>query len=226
MSNLQSLKQVFVVDGKQFETRAEAQEYIRRPQILAAMTIVTGGDKTLAEWLVDNQDDVEGAFDTGTIRRVTNAERRKLAIACEAVKAAYEAGNTNLKFLAENADDLLETFRYPSVKRMTEEEKVVAARNSLVALAGREDLADWCVENKAQILAAFQAGKEKREVSDAAAAGLAAYRQKMANRKEQLDAVKDDEEATAALKAKFKEEDAAERKAKAAAKAAEKAAKE
>jgi hypothetical protein len=86
--------------------------------------------------------------------------------------------------VVDNSEAVLDSFRWPSVKRMTDDEKAVAARNSLTALSeGNEDLANWIVANKDAVLEAFKAGIEKREVSPKASEALAAYRAKMAAEK-------------------------------------------
>jgi hypothetical protein len=176
------LKPVYVVDGKQFDTKTEATNYIRRPKILAALMAATKNNTELSNWLLDNQESVEIAFEVGTIRRVTKVETNKLTKALEALKAIE--GNPKIAFLQENAGAILDSFRWPSVKRMDEAEKATAARNSLVASSeGNIDLAEWILANKDTVLAAYQAGVEKREVNAKAAEGLAAYRQKKAEEK-------------------------------------------
>lgn len=177
------LRQVFTTpDGKTFDTKAEALNYLRRPKIREALTKVTGANKELTDWLVDNQETVEMAFETGTIRRVTKVEHNKLAKALDALKDI--TGNSKIVFLQENAGAILDSFRWPSVKRMDDAEKTVAARNSLVAASeGNEDLAKWIIDHKDAVLAAYEAGKEKREVNPKAQEALAAYRAKKAAEK-------------------------------------------
>jgi len=175
--NMTELKQVFMIDGKAFETRKEAMDYLRLPKITEALLKVTSGNKDLTEWLVAHQEAVETAFDTGTIRRVTKSEQKKLDKALDALK---EVGDSRLAFLVENAEAISDSFRWPSVKRMDDAEKATAARNSLVAIAEREDVADWILANKEAVLAAYEAGVEKRAVSPKATEALAAYRAKMA----------------------------------------------
>lgn len=177
------LMQKFVLpSGEQFDTKAEAQAFLRKPKILAALVIVTGNNKDLADWLLENQDTVEGAFESGTIKRVTKAEAKKLGKAVDALKLVEN--QPDLKFLIENAEAVRESFRWPSVKRMTEEEKALAARNTLLAATdGNEELVTWTLGQKDQILAAYQAGVEKRAVNPKATEALAAYRAKQAEEK-------------------------------------------
>lgn len=182
MSNVQ-IQQAFVVDGKIFASKEEAQVYIRRPKILAALNTVTGGNEELNDWLFDNSEKVEMAFETGTIRRVSKQEAKKLAEALEHI-AVTLADDKKAAFVIEHAGAIKDSFRWPSVKRMSEEEKATAARNTLVvASEGNEELAAWIIENKTAILEAFQAGVEKRQVNPAAAEALAAYRAKKAAEK-------------------------------------------
>jgi len=177
------LRQVFTTpDGKTFDTKAEALNYLRKPKIKEAMSKVTGGNAELTDWLVEHQESVEMAFETGTIRRVTKSEHNKLAKALEALKEIQ--GNTKIAFLQENTGAILDSFRWPSVKRMDDAEKSTAARNSLVAASeGNEELADWVIANKDAILVAYEAGVEKRQVNPKAAEALAAYRAKKAAEK-------------------------------------------
>jgi len=176
------LKQVFTTpDGKHFDTKAEAMNYLRKPKIMEAMKKVTGGNAELADWLVNHQESVEMAFESGTIKRVTKSEHNKLAKALEAI---VEAGNSKFAFVADNKGAILDSFRWPSVKRMSDEEKSAAARNTLVAASeGNEELAGWVLANKDAILEAYTAGIEKKQVNPKAAEALAAYRAKKAAEK-------------------------------------------
>ena len=181
MSNVQ-IQQVFQApDGTVFTDKKEAQDYIRRPKIAAALSALTDGNTDLVEWLINHQDDVEMAFEAGTIKRVTKQEAKKLAAALEAIK---EAGNPKFAFVADNVAAIVESFRWPSVKRMSEEEKATAARNTLLAYSdGNEELADWILANKDAVLTSFDAGIEKRAVNPAAAEALKAYREQRAAEK-------------------------------------------
>jgi len=168
------IAQVFSVNGINFATKAEAQNYIRRPKIIEALTKLTGkGHDETVNWLVDNQEQVESSFEAGTVKKVTKSETAKLAKALDAI---VESGDKAFSFVIDNADVIKDSFRWPSVKRMSDEEKLIAARNSLIAASNNEDLADWVLENKAEILEAYQAGIQKREVSVKAHEALAKYR--------------------------------------------------
>ena len=173
-------------DGQSFPTKKAAQKHLRRPKVKSALLVVTGNNEELANWLQDNEEDVVASFDIGTIKRVTNTEKKQLAKALEALKETTEP---KLAFIRDNADAIEESFRWPKVARMSDEEKASAARNSLVALSdGQEDLADWCVANKDAVLEAYQAGVEKKAVNPKAAAALAEYRRKKAEEKAKKEA--------------------------------------
>ena len=184
----QELKQVFALeDGTTFDTKAEALNYLRRPKIMDALMKVTDGNKDLSEWLVDNQETVVNAFDTGTIRRVTKSEKKKLD---KAVDAIVESGNKAFDFVIEHAEAVKSSFRWPKVARMNDEEKTLMATTTLTeASDGNEQLAAWTIEHEAEILEAYDAGKEKRVVSPKAANALAAYR---AGRAEEKRLIKDE----------------------------------
>jgi len=146
------------------------------------MLKVTGGNEQLTEWLIENQEVVEVAFEVGTIRRVTKSEGKKLAKALEALKEIE--GNPKIAFLQEHADVIRDSFRWPSVKRMSDDEKASAAKNTLMAASENDEkLSDWVVNNKDAVMAAFEAGKEKREINAKAAEALAAYRARKAAEK-------------------------------------------
>jgi len=174
------LRQVYSTpDGKTFENKKDALDYMRKPKILAAMKAVADGNAELAQWLVDHQEQVEMAFETGTIKRVSKADKKAMAKAMVELKAALP-GN----FFAVHGDDVLDSFRWPTVKRMDDAEKATVARNTLVAASeGNTDLADWILGHKTDILAAYEAGVEKKQANPKAAEALAAYRAKKAAEK-------------------------------------------
>jgi hypothetical protein len=94
---------------------------------------------------------------------------------------------------------------------MTEEEKAVMAKNTLVAASeGDDKLADWIIANQEAVMEAFEAGKEKREVSPQATIGLEAYRKGKAEEKRLIEEEKMDPAAAKAageaLTAKLKAE--------------------
>jgi hypothetical protein len=172
---MSELKQVWAAaDGTTFDSKAEAQNHQRRPLIIAALKKTVGDNDELAGWLIDQRETVEDAFDAGTIKRVTKSETAKLGKALEALK---ELGDKRFAFITDNAEAVQLSFRWPSVKRMTDEEKATAARTALLAASdGNEELTDYVIEHKDAIFAAFDAGVEKRTVNPKAAEALAAYR--------------------------------------------------
>lgn len=214
------LKPVFQVGDKVFNSKAEALDYIRRPKIEAALNALTENNRELTNWLLDNEETVQRAFEAGVILRVTKSERAQLRKSLDAVIAIDDK---RLEFIQKNADAICDSFAWPSVKRMDDAEKAVAARNTIVAASeGNEELAKWVVENKVAIMAAYEAGIEKRPVNPKASEGLQAWREKMAKQKAEEEAAKAaGPEALAAFRAKVQ----AEKEAAAAAKAAAKAAK-
>ena len=176
------IAQKFMVGDQAFNTRAEAADSIRLPQVRAALNQINGNNTKLTEFLIEHQEAIEMAFEAGTLRRVTKSERNQLAKALEEVKA-LAVDNPKLKFLETHAASLVETFRWPTVKRMTDEEKATAARNTLLAATDDEGVVTWILSNKTAVLEAFKAGVVKREVSSKAAEALAAYRAKKAAEK-------------------------------------------
>lgn len=166
------IKSGFVTpDGKVFATAAEARDYLRKPLVEKALKGVAGGDANLTKFLQENEDEIQKAFEVGTVSRVTKSERNKLTKAldyiCEAMKLDAKA-----KFVTDNAAAIKESFRWPAVKRMNDEEKTAATKEMLTKLAD-ENAANWIIKNKDAILNAYQAGVEKR--APPANSGLAEY---------------------------------------------------
>lgn len=183
--SLDQIKQVFTLPGvdRTFESKAEAADYLRRPKVLEALNKLTEGNAELNTWLFDNRESVEMAFETGTIKRVTKQEAKKLGEALDYI-ANTLAGDKKAAFVVENVAAIKDSFRWPTVKRMTDEEKATAARNSLVATTGgQEELAVWILANKEGILEAFQAGVVKRAMPQSTLDNLAAWRAKQAAEK-------------------------------------------
>ena len=183
--SLDQIKQVFTLPGvdRTFESKAEAADYLRRPKVLEALNKLTEGNAELNTWLFDSRESVEMAFETGTIKRVTKQEAKKLGEALDYI-ANTLAGDKKAAFVVENIAAVKDSFRWPTVKRMTDEEKATAARNSLVATTGgQEDLAVWILANKDAILEAFQAGVVKRAMPQSTLDNLAAWRAKQAAEK-------------------------------------------
>lgn len=176
MSNIQT---GFIVDGKIFQTKAEAEEYVRGPKVKEALNILTGKNGDMVNWLVEKKDEILEIYESGKIKRVTKQERKTLS---KALTAAAELPACS--FIKDNFDAIVDSFRWPSVKRGTAEEQAEQIRKNFADLAeGNEELVKWLLSNKEQLLAAYDAGKEKRQVSEKAAAGLQAYRERKAAEK-------------------------------------------
>lgn len=206
---------VYSVNGQTFNTKAEAQEFLRKPAVIAALMNLTQNNTELSEALYAKRENVEIAFEAGTIRRVSKTEYGQLRKALDHVVGTLK-DDKKAAFVVDHVDAIYESFRWPAVKRLTPEEKASAALKGLiVSFDGNEDVARWIVANKDAILEAFKAGVEKREVPASAASGLAAYRAKMAARKEAIEQAQAEggDEAVAALRAKYAAEDSAAKKA-------------
>jgi hypothetical protein len=191
MANTQ-IQAGFVANGQIFATRAEAVDFMRKPQIESALKVVAGGDANLAKFLSDNEDEILKAFESGVVARVTKAEKKRLGAALDELKNVV---NPKLRFLQDNVDAIAESFRWPSVKRMSEEEKAVATIEALTKLAD-SNAAKWIVANRKQIENAYNAGIEKRAAPPAG--GLAEY---LAAKKAGPEALKAYQDAKAAAKA-------------------------
>jgi hypothetical protein len=193
------LKQGYIVDGKIFDTAAEARDYMRMPAIKSAISALVGGDQNFSDFLLSNQDEIEKAFEAGVIARVTKVERNKLNKALDYVAEALK-GDSKAKFFVDNIEAAKTSFRWPAVKRLSDEEKTAETLASLTALAD-EKVAQWLMTNKEALLKAYQAGIEKRAAP--AGNGLAEY---LAAKKAGPEALADYQAKKAAAKAAVKTE--------------------
>lgn len=188
MANMELAQKFVTEDGKAFDTKAEALSYLRKPLKMEALNKINGDNTELSEWLLENEDAIESIFESTKIRRVTKVEKKHLEKALEAVKAANEKA---FAFIVENADAIADSFRWPSVKRGSDEEQAATIKAGFMTLTGdNEELVGWLVDNRADVLEAFQAGVVKREVNPKAAEALAAYRANKAAEKAAAEAAK------------------------------------
>jgi hypothetical protein len=197
-----ALQQGYIVDGKIFATAAEARDFIRQPQIKAALSFLVGGDANFTNFLLENQEEIEKAFEAGVIARVTKAERNKLNKAFDHIAEVLK-GDSKAKFVVDNIEAAKESFRWPAVKRLKEEEKVAATLTALTKL-GDEKVATWMITNKDNLMKAYSAGVEKRPAPTGS--GLAEY---LAAKKAGPEALAAYTAAKAAAKAAAKEASAA-----------------
>ena len=166
-----ALKQVYLVNGQPFDTAAEARDFMRMPQVKAALSALVKGDPAFTEFLLDSQEEIEKAFEVGVIARVTKSERAKLNKAFDHIAEVLK-GDSKAKFVIDNIEAAKESFRWPAVKRLKEEEKEAATLAALTKLTD-ENVAKWLVTNKDALMSAYQAGVEKRAAP--AGNGLAEY---------------------------------------------------
>ena len=187
MSNAQIQSGFVTPDGKVFKTRKEADDHLRIPAIKEALAGITDSAE-LVDWLISVRDELSDAFGSSKVRRVVQKDRTQLQKALQAVSEEMSE-NSDVKFLLDNANAIVNSFRWPTVPR--DEESQAALLNDAVAsvVAGEDDeevdadMVAWLIANREGLLAAFEAGKVKREVSQAAIDGLAAYRKRQAEAK-------------------------------------------
>jgi len=228
-----ALKQGFVTeDGQVFTNRNDALEHIRKPQVMSVLTVLCNKDADLASFLYEKREDIAAAYDTGKIPRVTKSQRKALE---KALEYAVSLNDPKLEFINKHYEDISASFRWPTVSRLKPEEHAGAIQEALAKLVdGNTELAVWIINNKDQLLAAYETGVEKREVNPKAMEKLAEYRAQRAADAERMrkedEAVKDDPvakeklaKARAQAKVKAAEEKAAAKAAEAAAKEAAKA---
>jgi hypothetical protein len=188
------IKTGYVVDGNVFQTKAEAQSFLRRPMKERVLMALTGNNQELVNWLLDNEEGIAAAYEVNKIRRVRKSEHNALKKALENVA---KTGDRQFGFLIDNLEAVLNSFRWPSVKRGTEEEQAANLKSQFMALTGdNPELCDWLISSQEHILAGFDAGIEKRTVPESAKAGLAAYQARKAAEKAAAEAAAAAAEAT------------------------------
>jgi len=176
-------------DGSTFETKAEAQEYMRRPIVLKALNELTENNEDLSQWLLDQKSVLQDAFSTGTIKRVTKSERKAFGKEMDSLLEMAEKNGVKVPFVREHHSDIVEGFKYPTAKRMDSDEKMAAIKNTILGVSeGNEEVVDWVIANKDAVFTAYDAGKPKRQVSKAAEEGLRKYREQQAKLKAQKEA--------------------------------------
>jgi hypothetical protein len=195
-----SIQQAYVVDGKIFNTKQEAADYVRIPKVKEALNMLTAKNAELVTFLMEKEDEICNIYDSGKIKRVTKQERKALSKALDHV-----AGVKGAEFLTDNYQAVLDSFRWPSVKRGSTEEIAERVRKEMADLCeGNEEMVKWMLANKEQLLAAYEAGVEKREVNQSAVDSLAAYQAAKKAGPEALAAYRAEQDAKKAAKAAAK----------------------
>jgi hypothetical protein len=189
---MNQIKQVFTTpDGSVFDTKEDALNHIRLPKIREALGVLTDGNEDLVSFLVENQEGVLSALDSGTIRRVTKQEKKKLLNVFNLIEEERIKGTEYLfeEMILDGRsyvlrDILIDSWKWPKVSRMDDEEKRERMAESLSKLGDlTPEVIDWIIQKKEDISEAYDAGKEKREVSPKALAGLEEYRRRKAEEK-------------------------------------------
>jgi hypothetical protein len=177
MSNIQK---GYIVDGKVFANMTEVNEYLRGPKIREALSKLTKGNADLVDWLYENQSNINGAFASGTVRRVSKIEKKSLTKALEYIAETLK-NDSKAAFVVQNWTTIADTFKWPTQKRIADEDKEAAIVEAVSELTDdNADLSKWIIANKDALFAAFEAGVEKREASPEMLARLAAGREKAA----------------------------------------------
>lgn len=165
-------------DGQTFATKQEAVDHVRIPLIKSALNKLTDKNTDLVEWIIAKKAAIVDAFDSGKVQRVTKAEKKKLE---KELLTICEMKHPGLTFITENFEAIRDSFKWPTRARATEEEQAATVKQAFVDLTtddagnGNDELVDWLIDNKDAILEAYEAGIEKRQVSEKATNALAAY---------------------------------------------------
>ena len=175
----QIIKQAFMTpDGSTFATKQEAIDHVRIPLIKSALNKLTERNTDLTEWLLAKKAEIVEAFSSGKIQRVTKAEKKRLEKELLTIRDMKHPG---LTFIAENFEAIRDSFKWPKRDRVSEEDQAAVIRQAFVDLTtdeagnGNDELVDWLIANKDGILESYEAGVEKRAVSEKATNALAEY---------------------------------------------------
>jgi hypothetical protein len=148
-------------------SQREVADIQRQPQVLGALKVLVK-DADTATWLLEKKEEILTALDSGASRRVTKQERKALKAALDKVESG---------FLKDNADAIVESFKWPLVKRVAEEEQTAIVLGNLNVLTGdNADMSAWLVANKDSLVLAYDAGLVKRVVPASTTAALDEYR--------------------------------------------------
>jgi hypothetical protein len=148
-------------------SQREVADIQRQPQVLGALKVLVK-DADTAAWLLEKKEEILTALDSGASRRVTKQERKALKAALDKVESG---------FLKDNADAIVESFKWPLVKRVAEEEQTAIVLGNLNVLTGdNADMSAWLVANKDSLVLAYDAGLVKRVVPASTTAALDEYR--------------------------------------------------
>jgi len=124
---------------------------------VAALETIEGMTKDLSDFLMENKDEIKDASTIGKNTRIKETERLRLREQLELCVDSFEEKN-KIKLVVEGIDMLVAGYKLPTAKRMSEEEKAVAFKNTVKAMSdGDEDLAEWLWTNLEAVLSAFKA---------------------------------------------------------------------
>jgi len=184
---MSEVKQQWLSDDKTpFNTKAEAEQHNRLPVIMNDLIVVADGQEKLAKWILDCQKHIKELFALGKVKRVTKSDRNRLQRGLKKLSEIHEdrGMGVDVAWIVENSEALVKGFKWPGQKRLKDEELQEALQEKASELTnGDQELATWIIASKDAILKAYEAGKPKREISEKAVQGLAAYRAKMAQQK-------------------------------------------
>jgi len=188
------LQKGYIYDGKVFLTLNAVDDYKRGPKVKAALGKLIEDEASL-EWVYDNREDIVGSFKVGGSRHFLKTEKAQLRKALDATKllGTMETEDTtignlqkDMAFLLENLEQSYATFKWPTQKKIKDDERTILVKETLMSLeAASEEMIDWIISNIEALKVAYDTAKVKREVSQKATDGLNAYRLKKAIEKKE-----------------------------------------
>ena len=184
MSN-SDLQKGYIYDNQIFPTLAAVEDYQRKPKVMAALKKLID-DTPSEEWCYENRTTIIESFKVNNSRHFLKTEKAHLEKALKAVvafgdvefeDATMTGMQKDMAFLLEHWEQSLNTFKWPTVKKLPEEDQIVAVHAALNAIEGSsEELSTWIYENIEDLTVALDTAKVKREVSSKATDGLNKYR--------------------------------------------------
>jgi len=188
------LQKGYIYDNKVFLTLNAVDDYKRGPKVKAALGKLIEDEASL-EWVYDNREDIVGSFKVGGSRHFLKTEKAQLRKALDATKllGTMETEDTtignlqkDMAFLLENLEQSYATFKWPTQKKIKDDERAILVKETLMSLeAASEEMIDWIISNIEALKIAYDTAKVKREVSQKATDGLNNYRLKKAREKKE-----------------------------------------
>ncbi len=126
-----------------------------------ALSKIEGMNPDISAFLLSNKEAIKDASNIGKVTRIKDSERQKLAAQLQLCIDAVE-DQSKIALVVEGYDILVAGYKLPTMKRMSEEEKAVAFKNTVMSISEDDsELAEWVWTNLEEILTAYKASAKE-----------------------------------------------------------------